>query len=570
MTKKPRLSPDTHTKKKPGAKSTTTEQNPHNLPPLLSPTILPDYDLPPLLSPTLPTNIEEELDKIATEQRQRAVSDASSSSGKRPVGVRSPLVKAQDAASSMGVKSDGKKTDAKPPIPDLKPSSSAQKAPLVSKTKLIVKLRYGRRHRKEVERYLKLPQSGRPAAPEIKKARPSAGFSTKDKLSTAPVIKKISVSGKHPVVAHDAELPSQSSSDKRPRDEDSQPPLPSIKRHKSSTSLDMDNKPRTPAQPAASSPALSNPPSAQKYLTPVKENKNLNMVRSSSDQGTTLTPGRSSTTPVGSSAKTAESKATSTSAPSANRKLDERAAWSNLSKKLNNQGRSLKHESQRLTQNSSGKMAPGDMKKCAVLSLECIFAYMAAYTCMDYSCRAQHRTPEVEHTWKTLLPLWEEFKRYTKPYPHLEGLRLSLGVAMYSRISVIVSQRANLGALGGSKPEQAPTPGSTATDSNSDANFELLAKSFQRMMGAASTARVLLPSAVIMEEYPRIWSQRAGNAVELGEWESLPPGDLRKDGAFQLPLGADTTPLMCVRFGFAFVNEWMKKEGMKYQMQFQF
>ncbi|KAJ9641836.1 hypothetical protein H2199_005049 [Coniosporium tulheliwenetii] len=323
--KKPRLSPS------PPAQNTSdpsapSHSTPHGLPPMLSPTGIPNtHGLPPLLSPTLPANIEAELERIDQARKAgrtvtpvsdkkalpsaRPASASAKNSGSKSSGNDAPqkgvarVVKkedplspsirkseAQKPAPTPSVKSASQPAEAKPkrlttngdaPRPSkLSPSPAPppQKEGVVDK--LIVKLKYGRKNRMLVKQILKLPQGKirvqnakelteadkREAKPRTKEAA-SASSPEGGAKSSKDALKKV------------AEKPAGATArpatgEKRPRPPDeAATDAPAAKRQKPPSALDLDKKPSTPAQPAIPSPALSNWSSAQKaqHLAPLQQ-----------------------------------------------------------------------------------------------------------------------------------------------------------------------------------------------------------------------------------------------------------------------------------------------------------
>ena len=121
------------------------------------------------------------------------------------------------------------------------------------------------------------------------------------------------------------------------------------------------------------SPMASNKSSAQRgqatLSTPRKDLKAMNMLRTTSAEGYDSTPGRSGTS-LGHS-KHVDGKA-STSALINSKKQTDITLLQHTSMKLNQMGRSLKHEGQKLEHEKGGKFGKDDQKRAAVIGLECI------------------------------------------------------------------------------------------------------------------------------------------------------------------------------------------------------
>ena len=367
------LSPGTKHSPETSAQSSAT---PHGLPPLLSPvgaTLPNPYGLPPILSPTLPPNILTELDRLET-QRKRAESNASSDlkSDESLRGV------ARIASKKVEIKTRPGTSENKPLAgsqnPTLNQRENLKLPPLGKEQTLVVKLKYGRKHKKEVERYLRLPSSSVSAAAEKKerhlKGKPKQPESSAGRSKEVPKDSPQTVDIATPNTTTESKI--SVIGEKRSRPDDSQSTTVASKRQKyPPPGVDINKKPSTPAQQAIPSPALSNRSSAQKgqgqYITPRKDLRAINMIRTNSVEGNDSTPGRSGSTPSG--PKPPDSKLGPTSA-SVNGRQAESQAWALCSRKLNMLGRSLKHEAQKIAEKE--KALKEDQMCAAVISIECV------------------------------------------------------------------------------------------------------------------------------------------------------------------------------------------------------
>ncbi|OCK80355.1 hypothetical protein K432DRAFT_404772 [Lepidopterella palustris CBS 459.81] len=555
-----------------------SDGTPHGLPPLLSPTTLPNpYGLPPILSPTLPSNIQCELDRLET-QRKRGDSNASSSSDPKSQLLSVPDLKKQKSDETLkntaNIISKKGELKTRPGPFDAKTSAGTQvqtshapreppKAAASGREQtLIVKLKYSKKNRKEIERYLRLPP--RNIAVEKKerlenlKERVAQGKQKQVELSAGKSKEAAKGTSQNAIASTPSNHPETKmrTVEKRGRQtDDVHSVAPPSKRQKAPAMLEVDKRPATPASQAMPSPALSNQSSAQKsqvqYVTPLKELRALNMIRTGSAEGNDATPGRSGATPSGS--KLPDSKSGPTSAPPVNGKHNaDIQAWSNASQNLNKLGRSLKHESQKLVENwrdSSKK----DRLRAAVMSIECIICYIASFSASDLCQRSKGRPAEVENTWKTLMPLLLSLRPRMREFPHLDGLRLYLAVVISSRISGLLAQRRQPNAQHGSPQNEVSV------------DFALLAEQFMYLQRYSREARMTLPLADIEEQYPETWKGRECVADPAMDWENLPAGKLK--GPYFLPIGPDTTPVQAVRFGVQFLKEWLAKEGLEYELQ---
>jgi hypothetical protein len=366
-------------------KSGPSDRTPHGLPPLLSPVHEPPsnpHGLPNILSPTLPSNIQAELDKLAT-QRKRAESNTSSSSSDRKsqaLAVPEPVVhKAADKV----------KAKAEPRIRSVivngkSPNGDQAKRKDDAEQKLIVKFKYTKAQAATIKKLLRLPSrkwkietkerqdprdlptSSQLKVPEEepkkKKPIPKVAARRSDNTTPAPTPTAKPIASEQP-----AKLPVKVP-EKRPRaDDDAQPAVPS-KRPKPAPSQD---RPHTPTSQVVSSPSLSNKSSAQKgqYATPKSSHKAVSMLRTESAESNDATPGRSVSTPAG---VKLEAKGAPTSAPISGKKQADITLLAQTSMKLNQMGRTLKHEATKILIGEGKQVTKQDEKRAAVTNLECI------------------------------------------------------------------------------------------------------------------------------------------------------------------------------------------------------
>lgn len=582
----------------------------HGLPPLLSPPVLPDllnlsqpFDLPPMLSPTLPPVIEAELARLAEQKRTNP-----SSSFDNVAAQKSPIAKANGTSGSLSQKEAKANGVGKGIAVVVKKGATAasherneaRKLPAVSGVKttradgehtssqvsqgsvpgkppsLVVKLKYGKKNRKEVERYLKLPPSKTakqregdtvtknnddrlngestsngvlnnreaPAKPE-KSANPS-GHSMKGAL------KRVNST----TSSQTSDDKSRSTPEKRPRPaEDAQSIAPPSKRPKTVSTVDPDKRPGTPTQTSLPSPAQTNRSSAQKpqLVTPRRDFKGVTMTRTGSTESNAATPRPLVTTPSSSRG------IAPTSAPASNSRSAEAKTWCETSKRWNDLGRILKHAADAIVRDQSGKPTPADRKKAAVTGIESVLCYMLAYICMDMDLHLTRRTCTVEGSWSTLMPMWRMFERACKPYEHLDGLCLYLGAVICARIQAILVER------GESWRTRSDSPGGdNARYDHNQADIDLMYDTVMQMSQYVREAQNKLPEDALINQYPKTWDGRR-KGHRLGNWESLSPGEVK--GEYCLPLNYDTSPMQAVRMAVVFLKEWIEKEGLEYELR---
>jgi len=193
---------------------------------------------------------------------------------------------------------------------------------------------------------------------------------------------------------------------------------------------------------------------------------------------------------------------------------------------------------------------------------------MAAYFAQDLSLHMRGRPGEVEHTWKTLLPLCLSYSRSTKDLQHLDGLRSYLSSVIAAAICTHVSQRCN-NPKSHDSPQDATSQTNMAEASrqhNSLAeNFALLSDHTIKMHRHYQDARIALPIEDLQSLYKKTYAARESNARLAREPEKL--SGAKMSGPYFLPLGCDTTPIQAVRFGLRFLAEYCEIEGLKYGLR---
>ncbi|KAL1636934.1 hypothetical protein SLS56_001031 [Neofusicoccum ribis] len=529
----------------PAKKPRNPEAPPHGLPPLVSPISSPNaLGLPPLLSPTLPDVIEAELEKLAERHKRNSSNTSLSSEQKSSTPLLGPEIKAHQSStpSKSALRGPEKRlanhkaddTENKPSRsqePATKharvPSQSIAGMPRMSQDKprkLIVKLKYGRKRRQDVERCLRLPpgrkarqkehESATEDSQEPERVRKADGPSKSKELPNKEGSRKPAL----PSTVDGRDNKNRHVADKRPRAiDDVSADAPPPKRARAPSNLDLDKKPRTPVPPSTQSPSVSSKsiPKPQ-YLTPRKEGKSTGMTRtiSNDSNGVTSTPAASGDTPSDAKGPTS----------GINGRPSDINVWNIHSRKLNDLGRRLKHEAQALC---------------------------------DPRSQPSLRDPDFNGNWRTIFPLFRFFKNNCQEFPHIEGLRLQIGAIICARIATLVAQR----------PPQAGADDKNAL--TTDKALSIMSENIQTMATLVAESRSKLSFEDIRSEYPKTWDRRArGIDVESDprSWEKLEPGSL--EGNYNLPLGVDTSPVQAVRMGVAFLEEWMSKENVDYKLQF--
>jgi hypothetical protein len=584
-----------------------------------------------MLSPTLPPKIEAELEREAkTRSRAESNTSSSSSNDKRvkssvtsavnsikwtpPKREREEALAKLPAKPTPTISNIRKEAHGKSESPARKVSDEvkvkksdadeterfAKKTDLVEpedaddcprpRPKLIVRIKYGKKNKMQVERYLRLsPRPSRePVRPkqsqsldvdrsDIGRARarsreqPDVGRS-KEQVVSRETAKKTVPTSDRPV----KQLQTPGKNEKRSRPEDNNS-APTAKRQKIPASLDVDKNPQTPNRAPLISPSFQKSGSSIKsgaHLTPRADHiRSTAMSRSGSNESV-ATPGgkRSYPTPV---ARAGEKGPTST--PTSGRAADYQALLAQ-SKHFNELGRKLKHSNQAIMAKSRDQISEADRKRAACLGLECILSYMLAYGLVDAGRKIDRRSAEIETTWLTLLPLFKHLGGSTKASGSLEGLRLHLGVTITARIQSVLADR--IGRVN-SASMTAPTPASTShegrdksdspndpftTSAASTKDQTMLAENYTQLGKIVRDARSKLPVKDIISAFPKTWEKGATGATD-GEETLLKEGSVDCKGKFWLPVGIDTTPVQAVRFGLCALEEWVKRERLEYEVQ---
>lgn len=353
---------------------------------------------------------------------------------------------------------------------------------------------------------------------------------------------------------------------------------PPAKRKKSvSESLDVDNSvPHTPSQPTPqpSTPAstvrrpASQPTSSsaaprkagKELLAAATTSAGLKREPSHDSQGQAPTPSAASSSPAASSTSQAQASAVPKSTPtsaipptpaSAQPKTTRQKEWEAQHQRFNSLGRDLKRAATAdLNTVSENKALPATeietlKRVAAVKALESLLAYFLAFTsCDEALSTVEPRQPLRTTPWRTLQDYFPFVKRYTEPFPALQGLACMLAVVFCARI---------VEACAGQK----------------EGREEVLAQAWAVLTRSAAVAETKLDVVTLRETFPKAWAlgtDASAGAGGSGE-EKLEPGKFA--GAFRLPIGVQTKPVRAVRAARAMIGEWVEKEGVEYEIRIQ-
>ncbi|EFR03344.1 hypothetical protein MGYG_06340 [Nannizzia gypsea CBS 118893] len=589
--KKLRLSAQPEEREKEKTPTKKTGRAHQMVPELLSPTLPFDNEsfslsLPPLLSPTLPPDIEEELARLpddGLEKTSRSHSSSISSISNKIVpskpksGSTSSSTKQPQQSSMAAEKRPASISSASANLPP-KPlttsskTTASQPPPRITTTapkeRLIVKLRYGRQNRKRIEALLKISSKRKPTPTTTQSSGKPKGLPDSIVISRSSPSNSSPQPGSAPSAGRQRE---PSSGYKRPKAMDGDDVQePALKRPRSSNTLApplADQAPTPSMQTPRSTSATKHPPSSSQdqFLTPKKEPKGTAMRRVGSGDSDMKTPSGSATSVKMTQSLSVESHPSSSAQPS------ERRGWRDEYQRFVNLGRDLKHASQR---NSTHKYSTShdiqDDKLSATIAVEALLCFILAFIAEQ---RFQSLSRQVGNStgWRSIIAYWQAILSRTTSYPHLHGLCLLLGAVCHDSIHSLDLERLATTPF----PDEhspAPTPGSdgnTVTSEETKKQRREFAELRTRLPESYKVARRLwlegsreLSDSVLAQHYPGTWSKRLKSSADRGR-EQLKLGEY--GGDFYLPLGTASTPLEAVRFGWAFLNEWSEREGVKWK-----
>jgi hypothetical protein len=587
----------------------------HGLPPLLSPgksnrmhipplhsppAINSNQWLPPLLSPTIDPELEEDL-RRKMKERVRADSDVSSlsdpHSSKYPTPSKPEKAEPSNTASNelrkaQQVSEKLNSVESKHVTHHLA-TVKALSDKKVSEKRSILKLKYGRKLRKDVENILKRPpKRPRPvlgpafteqSSSQVTKAPPREDNFADRKASPGRESNSITpFTGKKVQNATDT-----AESSKRRLPESTLPEKPAKKlkplaltNGTSRTGPDrIDDLPVTPVQDEFDTRKTHN------LVTP-KDASAASMARSASNNSHMTTPQNLTPLPPARAASSSHMSKSTSSNSSGERGLraSQLTQWS---MKFNNAGRDLKHRAQKIKV-SSGNPTSEARKQQAIIYLESIMTYMIAYTYQDHVNHVKGLPATYKGTWHTLGPYVNDIRACTKHFPDLEALRNYLAYAMSQRaisnmLSYLVastsSPPASTPVASGAEQHHSPESTNSAQPPPVDTGLPgRLSYHYHHARGQMAEAITNLNLDDIAKRYPQTWAAREQklpfdpNASKKEREDMLAivaAGELGAkllNGPFWLPATDSTTPAQAVRFGVSLCTEWMKKESVKYEI----
>jgi hypothetical protein len=303
----------------------------------------------------------------------------------------------------------------------------------------MVRLKYGKKRRKFVERILKLRPSS--SVPRQKEGAPIKDKASRDEENNSSLSKRqTTTNNKANIVTQNSKdktdvVATSPTPSKRSRPEEEYLDIPNPKRPKQ---LDLEKRPSTPNKPDLLSPTIQQRSGSQKpHHTQITPFKAAVMSRSSSLEGTTSTPRVSHPTPPAST-----SHARPTSAPNGSITINAQAL-TDLSQKLTELGRKLRLEHIAMVENreKDPRTSIEERKKGALKGLESVLCFIMSFAASDAERKLRGRGGKLE-PWRSLRSFYRGVATLTKEFAHLEGLRAYLGVAIASRIGECLAAEA--------------------------------------------------------------------------------------------------------------------------------
>ena len=361
----------------------------------------------------------------------------------------------------------------------------------------------------------------------------------------------------------DPEAPKAGDKRRRSPNRRDEPELPA-KRHK--TPGWVPQSAHTPKQPSTSSPALSNLGSAQKpqLLTPKADTKSAPMLRVESGEGSTTTPRGLALngTPTVPDAGNRRNSVTS----SGSRKPIVPQDVKRDANKYLNKATDLKHASDVFLKDIPN-MSDSERKQGVMIGTESVLCYILAFTLFDEPQRQFGQHGNIDG-WKSMLRLLDLINRESQPFKHLTGLLLQLEGIIRDYMVCYGFHRLDYNPLEQKITETAATdPAKTKEECKAAAYhgaFHEFRRCFERSQNAWRSGLDLLKASDIESEYPITWAKRerrfllpikSADAVVQGEYQRR----------FNLPMGSMTSGLQAVNFGMSFLEEWSKKNGVKWE-----
>ena len=560
------------------------------------------HGLPPMLSPTLPSEIEEELAKLNPSVPRRSRSIARS---KTPTATSKPKQHKTEHTGSSTDEGDAKlsaggataatnsfkhrqsqshvtpasRQAAKRAVsngvsptkpngflisPITAPVTASTTPQRIEKRRLRTLLKIKKKtNRRNLAQYLRLP----PTPGKYPHLRRIAANEQRSRTPQSEQIHANSLHGSRPVnplksKRNDPEALVVSERQRRSPDRRDEPEL-EAKRHKTPTRLPQNA--HTPKQPSTNSPALSNVGSALKpqILTQQTDLKSAPMLRAESREGSTTTPrglalnGTPNLTDTGNRCNSVTS--------SSGRKPSSQDVRRDAGKYLR-QATDLKHATDFFLKSMSN-MSDTERKRGVMIGTESVLCYILAFTLFDEPQR-QFGQYGNDEGWKSMLRLLDVINREAQPFRHLAGLLLQLEGIIRDYMVCYGFQRLDYNPLEQRISDTAVLDPAKTTEENKAAayhgSFHEFRRHFEKSQNAWRSGLDLLKLSDIESEYPMTWAKRERHLVlPVKSTDAVSQGEYQRK--FNLPLGSMSSGLQAVNFGMSFLQEWSKKNGVKWE-----
>ncbi|KAL8789646.1 MAG: hypothetical protein Q9213_001082 [Squamulea squamosa] len=318
------------------------------------------------------------------------------------------------------------------------------------------------------------------------------------------------------------------------------------------------SRPQTPVVSAIRSPSIPQRISAHKsqFSTPKADRKSTAMDRIKSSEGDVNTPPGSmrSNTPVASSSRErshnregrSSSNVSAASIAGPAKKDEEASVYKAEFTKYADLALSLKREADSLAKLPDGQINTDSTLRRQGLAkaIETALCYMLAFTIKDEPSRMK-KVPGDRAAWASLLPYFKFLNNITRDTEssQLQGLLYQLeGVCRQTILESDYERLERDGLSDDTLPKQ-------------------LAENSRLARQAWIYGTQLLTHDEFRQNFPETWAQRS---KVLGENLGKLPPKCYGEGSYFLPLSATSTNIEAVRAGWSFLEEWCKKEGVKW------
>jgi hypothetical protein len=239
----------------------------------------------------------------------------------------------------------------------------------------------------------------------------------------------------------------------------------------------------------------------------------------------------------------------------ASAKTPKQQAWDAECSRLSALGRELKHAATAHATTFSTTSSSTEQKLAAIRSLESMLSYFLAFTAADHAALAAdpRQAPPAKH-WMTLRGFYPWVKKQTAPFPLLTGLACALGAVFSAHV---LDLYATYPSLSTSSSAGGADKG-TAAEKGAAGSFTLAtALDLHSILQAAlRDSEAKLDVDTLISTFPKTWDlrQRSGSTAPDPDPQ---PGKF--SGPFRLPISSAQSPLRAARAGFQLLGEWAER-----------